>query len=330
MKKIVCFGSAIVDIMVKSKEFRVLKSHQLSGGLALCEVYGGKTEVDEIMTAVGGAGTNVAVGLSRLGLVVSTVVRVGDDMFGKQVINNLKKEGVETSMVQIQEEAATGISVILVAPDGGRSILTKRGVSKEIKSDEIDWEKIKGVDWIQISSLGGNFELLEDVISWADLNKIKVGLNPGKKELLQRERLKMLLPKVELLVLNKMEATSLLGYELNEEKKTVKQLLKMGVRKIAITDGNKGAGIGLDDRFIWASAFKVKSQDDTGAGDAFCSGLVAGLVEGRPIEEVIKLGLANGASEVMELGVKEGLLYKKQVDKWLKKKTVLVEEKILN
>lgn len=327
MKRVVCFGSAIVDLMVKSKDFRVMKSHQVTGGVALCEVYGGKTEVDEIKMAIGGAGTNVAVGLKRLGIESACVVRIGDDMFGSEVLNNLKKEGVETSLVQIQEGGDTGMSVVLVASDGGRSILTKRGVSKEIKSAEVDWEKIKNVDWIQISSLGGNVELLEDIVAWANLNQIKVGLNPGKQELDQRDRLKKLLPKIELLIINSLEVTSLIGHELDQVKEATKKMLDLGVKMVVVTDGKNGAGVGLSDRWIWSKAFRVRSLDDTGAGDAFCSGMVAGILKGWEVEKALKLGLANGASEVEQLGVKEGLLFEKQIDRWMKKKTLLIEER---
>lgn len=328
MKRVACFGSAVIDVTVKSRDFRVLKSHEVTGGVALCEVYGGKTEVDKISFAVGGAGTNVAVGLARLGLTSSPIVRVGRDLFGQLIIDSLKQESVDVSNVQISETGETGKSVILVAPDGGRSILTARGLSGEISGDEIDWEKLKTVDWIQISSLGGNMDLLENVISWAATENISVGWNPGKSELVEKERLIRLLPKIKLLVLNKMEATSLVGNHLSDDKKTAISLLEMGIKTVAITDGSIGAGVASEEMWIWADAFKVKSLDDTGAGDAFCSGLVAGILKDFSLEDSLKLGLSNGASEVMELGVKEGLMYENDIPKWMKRQTKIVEQKL--
>lgn len=326
MNKVVCFGSAVVDVIVKSKDFRVLKSHQVSGGVALCEVYGGKTDVDEIIMTVGGAGTNVAVGLSRLGLTVAGVVRVGDDLLGKMVIDHLKTEGIETSLIQTDHDGKTGMSVILVAADGGRSIITARGVSKKIASEEIEWEKLSGAEWIQLGTLGGQMELLENIISWGGSKGIKMGINPGKPELMEKSRLLKLLPKMELVVLNKMEAKQLMEHE--SEKQAARKLLDMGVKIVVITDGKNGAGVGYADTWVKIDAFKVKSIDDTGAGDAFCSGMVAGLVKGMEMEKALKLGLANGASEVKKLGVKEGLLFEKEIETWLNKPLKEISEKL--
>jgi len=100
------------------------------------------------------------------------------------------------------------------------------------------------------------------------------------------------------------------------------------VRLLMITDGNRGAGVGEKGRWIKMDAFPNKSIDDTGAGDAFVSGAVAGLLQGRSAEEALKMGLANGGSVVMKLGAKEGLLYKNEMEKWMRKKLKTVEEMI--
>jgi sugar/nucleoside kinase (ribokinase family) len=68
--------------------------------------------------------------------------------------------------------------------------------------------------------------------------------------------------------------------------------------------------------------------DDTGAGDAFGSGFVYGRIKGWSLADSLKAGAANGASEVMKIGVKEGLLSESELDKWMKKELRLVEEKV--
>ena len=64
MKKVVCAGSATIDVLVRSKDFRVMKSHQVTGGVALCEVYGGKTEATEIVLQTGGLGDECGGGIN--------------------------------------------------------------------------------------------------------------------------------------------------------------------------------------------------------------------------------------------------------------------------
>jgi len=156
MKKVLCVGSATIDILVRSNDFRVMKSHQVSGGVALCEVYGGKTEADEMVMDTGGSATNVAVGLSRLGLTPAVITRVGSDWMKERIIDNLKLEGVDISQIQEDDKTATALSVVLVAVDGGRSIITSRGAAAKIDSKKIDWEKVGSADWLQVGPLGGN------------------------------------------------------------------------------------------------------------------------------------------------------------------------------
>jgi ribokinase len=330
MKKVLCVGSAVMDILVQSSDFRVMKNHQVSGGVALCEVYGGKTEAQNISLQTGGAGINVAVALARLGLVTSTLARVGDDWMKDLVLNDLKSEGVDVSMVQIGRGEKTGMSVVLVASDGGRSIITYRGAAKDTNSGEIDWGKISGADWVQISALGGNMALAEDLVSFARKGKVLVGWNPGKGELLQKDRVLRILPKIDLLILNRMEAAQLVRHSYEEMKEMALKISSFGVKKVVITDGKRGAGVMTEGVWISAPAFKTKSVDDTGAGDAFTAGMVAGILAEKEISVCLKMGLANGASEVTDLGAKTGLLRKNEMTKWLRRRLKIAEERSVN
>jgi|WetSurMetagenome_2_1015567.scaffolds.fasta_scaffold76706_2 ribokinase len=327
MQKVIVIGAAVVDVLLKSKDLHVIKSHQVEGGVAMCEVLGGKIEADDGILASGGGGTNVAVGLHRLGEAVKMISRVGDDDLSEMLIKQLEKENVDLTMLQ-KTKGKTGLSAVLVAADGSRSIVTYRGESGEIEKDEIDWEGLAKADWIQISSLGGEMELLEDLVAFALDRGIKVGLNPGKKELQQKERILKLLPKLDLFNVNRMEAAEFWSGEFDNEKELIKKFAETGCRQVAVTDGKRGASICEKGRWIKMEAFPNKSIDDTGAGDAFVSGAVAGLLQNRSIEEVLKMGLANGGSVVTELGAKTGLLYKNEMEKWLKKKLKVVEENI--
>ncbi|KKS63351.1 MAG: putative carbohydrate kinase, PfkB [Candidatus Collierbacteria bacterium GW2011_GWF1_42_50] len=146
MKKVVVIGAAVIDVLLKSKSLRVLKSHQVEGGVAMCEVMGGKIEAENGILVSGGGGTNVAVGLHRLGEAVKMISRVGDDELGEILVKELVKENVDLSFLQ-RTKGKTGISAVLVATDGRRSIVTYRGESGEIERNEIDWEEIKKADW---------------------------------------------------------------------------------------------------------------------------------------------------------------------------------------
>lgn len=328
MKRVITIGSAVVDVLVRSSSFRVMKSHMVEGGVAMCEVYGGKLGAEEIATGVGGGGTNVALGLKRLGVLARPFSVVGDDDWGEWVRKKLIQEGLEVDGIN-EMVGNTAVSVILVASDGGRSIITQRGVGAKMSSKDVDWKMLEKADWVQVSSLGGNVNLLEDIVLYAFSKKIKVGLNPGKKELEEKKTLLSLLPKIEFLNLNHLEAVQFFKGRYGEDKQMAKRFLDEGVKLVTITDGTRGAGLAGGETWIKAEAYKTKSVDDTGAGDAFTAGVVAGFLAEKPMEEVLKMGLANGASVVTGLGAKKCLLRKEEMEKWLKKKRVkMIEEKI--
>jgi sugar/nucleoside kinase (ribokinase family) len=100
MQRVVVIGAAVVDVLLKSKSLRVMKSHQIEGGVAMCEVMGGKIEAEDGILVSGGGGTNVAVGLHRLGEAVKMISRVGDDDLSEILIKQLDKECVDMSMLQ--------------------------------------------------------------------------------------------------------------------------------------------------------------------------------------------------------------------------------------
>ncbi len=327
MKKVVVIGAAVVDVLLKSKALKVVKGHEVPGGMAICEMVGGKMEAEESLVTSGGGGTNVAVGLHRLGEAVKMISRIGSDDLAEVMVKQLKREDVDLSMVQTGK-GQTGLSMVLVSSDGERSIVTHRAESGLIDSREIDWNELKKADWIQISSLGGEITFLEDLVSFAIENGIRIGINPGKKELDEKERLIKLLPKVDLFNVNRMEASQLLGMNYDDEKEMVKKLVDLGVRTLVITDGKRGASLVVNRRWLKMDTFEVTPVDDTGAGDAFVSGVVAGILQEKMPEEILKMGLANGSSQVTKIGAKDGLLYKRDMEKWMGKKLKMVEELI--
>ena len=327
MQKVIVAGAAVVDVLLKSKSLKTVKGHEVPGGLAMCEVVGGKLEAEENLVTSGGGGTNVAVGLHRLGEAVKVVSRIGSDDLGEVMIKQLEREGLDLSMMQ-KGDGKTGLSVVLVSNDGGRSIVTYRGESAFIKTNEIDWEEIKKADWIQVSSLGGEMQFLEDLIMFAFNNGVKIGFNPGRKELDQKERMMKIISKLDFFNVNRMEASILTGVDFDNEKEIMKKMADLGVRVVAVTDGKRGASVVVNRSWLKMDAFPVSSLDDTGAGDAFVCGAVAGILQNKKPEDYLKMGLASGGSQVMKLGAKDGLLYKNDMDKWTKKKLKMVEENI--
>lgn len=296
MFDIISIGSATLDIFLKSSRFPLDRTQ-----------IGGKIEVDELLWSSGGGGTNTAAGFARLGLQTACVARFGDDVFGKFVLDDLGKENFDKKYLIQKRGDHTDYSTILVNPDGSRIILVYRGKTR-IGDDIFPWQALEETKYLYIASLEGNVDLLIKVVDKAVEKEIKIVLNPGHRELRDREKLRMIFPKLKALILNREEA---------EEVGSLSEELKPEI--IVVTNGRQGAKLYSPKENLFAEAFVGPVVDETGAGDAFSAGFVAGLIKGLPLEKCLKLGMANGASVVSKLGAKTALLHEQEIDDWLKR-----------
>lgn len=311
----VTIGSATLDIFLKSEKFKVVKSEDVPSGLAICEVYGGKMEVEEVNITSGGGGTNCAVSFAKKDLKTATIVEMGNDPAALIVYKDLEEAGIDTRYVVQEPDETTAVSAILISHDGGRSIIVYRGASAMLDNKDIPWSELK-TRWIHVTSLGGNVGLLAKIIDWAKKEKVRVSLNPGMTEIEKKGQLMKLLPKVEMLFVNKEEASELFGVKFADEKVwRSREFLKMS-RVTVITDGARGGKVCIEGKCLWFEGKKVrKVVDTTGAGDAFASGMVSGVLYGLPYEEALDWGVKNSASVLRYVGAKKGLLTLAEVRK---------------
>lgn len=312
---VISFGSAILDVFLKSPDFQIVKTKNIFTQRSLVIPYGVKLDISDLTISSGGGGTNTAVGFARLGLKSAVVARCGWDFAGKIVRQEIKKAKVfDEFLVQLEDEE-TDYSTILIGPDGNRTILVHRGGTK-LERSVIDFKKLNSF-WFYIASLEGNLDLLEKLVIYAQKNHIKIAVNPGKREIKEKEKLKSILREVDVLLVNHEEA-ALLG-DLSSLSKTI----------IAITEGEKGVSLKIPFKgCLKINSFKIEMIDQTGAGDGFGTGFIGGLIKGFDLEKALKLGVANGASVVTKVGAKEGLIKQSEIDYWLEKPLEFAWKKI--
>lgn len=310
MYDIITIGSATRDAFFKSGDF---KSREREMILPL----GAKLAIPEVIFTTGGGGTNTAVTFARQGFRTACVSRVGDDVSGGEVKKELKREGVD-DFLQIDLVNKTAYSLILVTPDGERTILEYRGANDFLSEKEIDWEKLKS-QWLYLDSLAGNEELLKKAANWAKSNNTKIAFNPGKKEISWGKELHKYLNEVDIFIVNEDEAAGVVEMKYSKEKeeeifkeldRIVKGIVVMsrGPRGVTVSDGKKRYSAGTPDSPV---------IDRTGAGDAFGSGFVSGYIQNEGnIEYAIQLGTANATSVVEYFGAKMGILKKGDYGKY--------------
>ena len=142
-------------------------------------------------------------------------------------------------------------------------------------------------------------------------NKIKIAVNLGKDQLdLPTKKLREILKKVDILILNQEESSILTGISYSKEKEILKKVINFYSGIFVMTKGSKGAVI-LDNKYSYSVGIvKSKIIDRTGAGDSFGSGFVSAIMAGSDIKTAIQFASANATSCLKEWGAKNGLLEK--------------------
>lgn len=266
---------------------------------------GDKIEIENVYYATGGDASNAAITFARQGIASSFVGKIGRDLAGAEVLREFRREGVNADAVVTDVKKGTTYSTILVAPSGERVILSYSGAAHDLKVKEVDWLSLKA-DWFYVASIHGNFELLEKIVMHAKHNNIKIAYVPSKTDLQKPKKILKLLPGIHALIGNMQELQKLFG--INDARELM--LSTIGAcHYIVMTDGPNGVYVSDSDRIYRAGSYKkVKVADRTGAGDAFGSGFVAALAQGKSLADAVTLGSANATSVVQYYGSKEGII----------------------
>ena len=303
--RMLAIGAAVQDVFLShSDEFTpvIENPHESFMKLDL----GAKADVNNITFSTGGGATNAAVTFARQGLHSQFMGTIGHDPAGQAVLDDLDKEGVDTTHVSYSAKYSTGYSVLLLAPNGERTILTYRGASTHYDAKHFDLSDCEA-DWLYVSSMAGSMEAIDKIFTQAKQLGIKIMFNPGKGELKQLVKLKALLEDVDVLSGNKEEMQTIVeGVDLEE---LVRHALHY-VPAAIISDGPNGVLASDGKTIVRAGMYEdVPVIDRTGAGDAFGSGFLSQWAQGRSLKESIIFASANSTSVVTKIGAKAGILH---------------------
>lgn len=313
MYDVITIGAGVRDVFLVSDKFIALKSDVFSTGVGECVALGSKIELEEIVLTTGGGATNAAATFASLGFTTAAMCKVGNDSPGRDVKDDLEQFGVDTSLIKTVK-GETGYSTLLTMKDGERTVLVYRGVSGKFSTRDIDTKKFKKTKWVYLTSLGGNIALSKRIINAAYKAGAKIMWNPGSKELKAgMSFFKPLLPKITVLNMNKEEGELLTGEK--EIEKMMKVLQTKNTVRL-ITDGTRGSYAYRDGEIVHAETTDAKAISRTGAGDAFGSGFLSGLMKTQDLGAALAIGTLNAESVIQKHGAKNGIL-----KKWPNKKT---------
>ena len=297
----------------------------------LCLNYADKVPITHATQSIGGDAANVAVGCKKMGLKTAAVSELGDDVNGKVIKAGLKKAGVDTSMVKILKNKETRYSVVL-------NYKAERTILSYHVERDYSLPTLPTTDWIYYTSLGANFEKLQDqLVKYISKHpQTKLAMNPGSFQIKNGlNKIKEILPKTDILFLNKEEAGRIVPSLRGGARATTKQSLpssqnnqvadllsalqKLGPKIVVITDSYNGSYATDGKSSYFMPIYDVKAVGKTGAGDAFASAFLSAIILKKDIPTAMQWGTANSASVIQQIGAQKGLLNKAGIEKMVRR-----------
>lgn len=312
----IAIGDIVTDAFIKIKEATVEDGDD--GGTKICMRFGDKIPYEDvyIIPAVGNS-ANAAVSASRLGLESALVTNLGDDYYGKECLDVLKKEKVGAEFVKIHKNKRTNYHYVLLFREE-RTIL--------IKHEEFEYllPKIGRPKWIYLSSAGSNSLAFHSAIEkYLNENpEINLAFQPGTYQIkFGKSALAGIYKKANLFFCNREEAQRILEIRENDIKKLLEGIHNLGPKIVVVTDGKKGAYLYDGDKMWFMPPYPDPQPpiNRTGAGDAFSSTFTVAMCLGKSIIEALMWGPVNSMSVTQQMGARAGLLTREKLEEYLAK-----------
>ena len=267
-------------------------------------------------SCLGGKGANQAVAAARLGAQVALAARVGLLENGAAMVEQLRAEGVDTSAIAQPADEVPGVALIVVgAEDAENQIVTVAGSNGTLPLEQVEALELAGLRWLvaqqelPLRSVARAFER-------AHAAGVKTLLNAAPF----RAGCEALLPHVDLLVVNALEAQALvttLGGGAAEPEALAQALRAQGPAAVLVSLGAEGLCWVDADGVRRVPARPVKAVDTVGAGDTLVGALVTALAEGQPIEQALAFAQAAAALAVSRAGVQDAMPRREEVEQLL-------------
>jgi len=292
-------------------------------------------DVNTFQKCFGGAPMNTLVGVARLGRKSGAIAAVGEDPFGKFLISELQKNGVDTSQVKIKKGTRTTITFVANEPETGeRTFIFYRkpwvtGTADSLLSiEDVNLEYISNASILHVSgfSLSQNpsRRTVFSAVKHARSSGVHVSFDPTLRldvwnsiRTIRRIYGKML-KMSDIATFSREEARFIFGT--HDPEKAAAKALRYGIEIVGLKMGADGAFLQRrTGEKVMLPAFKVRAVDTTGAGDGWNAGLLVGLVKGWDLHTCLSVANAVGALVVTKHGAITALPYKHDLEKFLKK-----------
>lgn len=297
--KSLVFGSFVVDLMARAPHLPVPGETVKGSGFQM---------------GPGGKGFNQAVAAHKAGADVTLAIKLGEDAFADIAWNMMNELGMGRDYIFRSSTHSTGCALIMVGENSSQNeIVVVPGASLSFASAEVDLLKqvIDECDYL-LMQLEINMDAMMLAAEYAAQHGKKVILNPAPAAEIPEE----LWPMLHIATPNEVEAEYYTGIPIRTEedaKKAADWFHKKGVRNVVITLAERGAYLSGEGHCSFVPAFSVDAVDTTGAGDAFCGGLLAALSEGKGLPEAVCFANAVAALSVQKIGTARSMPVREEI-----------------
>lgn len=295
-----CLGGASVDLVLD------VPRHPLEGEKLLAQYHG---------QLPGGFIANTACAAARLGLKAAWGGQIGDDAFGRRIIESFQEFGVGIEDVKPHKDASSNFTVVLVQPGGERTILVvtilptppplNAGMRSSLRHARIGYTALYAYDWyMEVAGLlhGGGGK------SAVDLEKNTLQDIDAAKRML----------KAADIVFSDEDALQKLTGNANV-KDSVKEILSLGPEVVVLTRGSDGADAFTATGKFTTGTYKVPIKDTTGAGDCFHAAFLYGMLSDFDFQSCLDFASAASAILIQQVGARRGLPSAAEVRKFIEK-----------
>ena len=305
-RKALVFGSFVADIMARAPHLPAPKETVMGHGFKI---------------GPGGKGFNQAVAAHKAGADVKLVTKLGTDHFAEIAENTMEQLGMDRSGVFVTEECDTGCALILVGEDSGQNeIVVVPGACLTFSEPEVETVKRlteeEGCDYV-LMQLETNSGAVYDVAEHAALNGKRVILNPAPAAAVPEHVWKW----IDIVTPNEVEAEYYTGIPVCSEADAARAadwFHERGIGEVIITMADRGACLSsASGKREFVPAFSVEAVDTTGAGDAFCGGLLAAVSEGKDWKDAVVFASATAALSVQKIGTAPSMPDRREIEAFL-------------
>ncbi len=306
---VVCAGIVVADLFVPPLP------HLPAAGELLASA--------DFLLDTGGCAANTATCLAKLDVRASVVGKVGQDIFGQFIEQDLRRKGVDTAGLTRSGRYGTSKTVILPVVGQDRRFIHTFGANADFSVEDIDRSLVSQA---RVLYLGGYLVLprlkqaeLADLFRFAREQGVYTVLDvvvPAGDTGLSLAALAEVLPYTDVFMPNDLEAQLLIGEK--EPRRQAERFRQAGCDTAIITMGARGALLMDAGQTLEMPAFPVEVVDGSGAGDAFAAGFIVGLLEGWSAGECLRFASAIGASACTQLGCTTGVFTRTQAEAYLR------------